>query len=86
MAGELPNSFVKRQLDIAPGEPPRSPMGAAASFIVDRVDSIVGMLIAISAAVPTSWKTWVFVLIIGPGIHLAFSVLLYRLGVKERAA
>ena len=86
MAGELPNSFVKRQLDIAPGKPPRSPMGAAASFIVDRVDSIVGMLIAISVAVPTSWKTWVFVLVIGPGIHLAFSVLLYRLGVKERAA
>lgn len=86
MAGELPNSFVKRQLDIAPGNPPRSPMGAAISFIVDRIDSIVGMLLAISVAVPTSWKTWMFVLVIGPGIHLAFSVLLYRLGVKERAA
>jgi len=28
----------------------------------------------------------VFVVLIGPGIHFAFSVLLYRLGVKERAA
>jgi hypothetical protein len=86
MAGELPNSFVKRQLDIAPGKPPRSRLGAAVSFVVDRLDSIVGMLVAISFAAPTPWKTWVLVLLIGPGIHLAFSVLLYRLGVKERAA
>lgn len=86
MAGELPNSFVKRQLDIAPGRPPQTRTGVALSFIIDRLDSILGMLIAVSLAVPTPWKTWVFVLAIGPGIHLAFSVLLYRLGVKERAA
>ena len=86
MAGELPNSFVKRQLDIAPGRPPTSKIGAVVSFIVDRVDSIIGMLVAISLAAPTPWKTWMLVLLIGPGIHLAFSVLLYRLGVKERAA
>jgi hypothetical protein len=86
MAGELPNSFVKRQLDIAPGRPPRSRGGALVSFVVDRLDSILAMLFAISVAVPTSWKTWVLVLVIGPAIHLAFSVLLYRIGVKERAA
>jgi len=86
MAGELPNSFLKRQLDIAPGEPARSPIGAVVSFVVDRLDSIIGMLLAISLAVATPWSTWAFVLVIGPAIHLAFSVLLYRLGVKERAA
>jgi CDP-diglyceride synthetase len=86
MAGELPNSFVKRQLDIAPGRPATSKMGAIMSFAGDRLDSILGMLLAISLAAPTPWRTWVFVLVIGPGIHLAFSVLLYRLGVKERAA
>ena len=86
MAGELPNSFVKRQLDIAPGQAAASRAGAAVSFVVDRLDSIVGMLLAISLAAPTPWKTWVFVLVIGPGIHFAFSVLLYRIGVKERAA
>jgi CDP-diglyceride synthetase len=86
MAGELPNSFLKRQLDIAPGMPPRSRAGAAVSFVVDRIDSIVAMLSAIALAVPIPWKTWAFVLLIGPAIHLLFSVLLYRLGVKERAA
>jgi CDP-diglyceride synthetase len=86
MLGELPNSFVKRQLDVAPGQGPRGRVGALVSFIVDRTDSIVGMLIALSIAVPTPWMTWVYSLLIGPGIHLAFSILLYRLGVKARPA
>jgi CDP-diglyceride synthetase len=86
MLGELPNSFVKRQLDIAPGMAPSSAIGTIATFIVDRVDSIVGMLIFVSLAVPTPPMTWIYALVVGPGIHLAFSALLYRLGVKARPA
>ena len=86
MLGELPNSFVKRQLDVAPGMAPSGRVAATATFIVDRVDSILGMLVAISMVAPTPWMTWAYVLVIGPGIHLAFSVLLYRLGVKARPA
>ena len=86
MLGELPNSFVKRQLDVAPGHPPRGRVTGLVSFVVDRLDSIIGMLLAISLAAPTPWMTWVLVIVIGPAIHFAFSVLLYKLGVKERAA
>ena len=86
MAGELPNSFVKRQLGIAPGSAPRGVPAAMVCFAVDRVDSILGALIALSLVVPVPPTTWLYVLIVGPGIHLAFSALLYRLGVKARAA
>lgn len=86
MLGELPNSFIKRQLDVSPGQAPRGRTAALVSFIVDRLDSIVGMMLAITLAAPTPWLTWAFVVLIGPAIHFAFSVLLYRLGVKERAA
>jgi CDP-2,3-bis-(O-geranylgeranyl)-sn-glycerol synthase len=86
MLGELPNSFVKRQLDIAPGSAPRGTGVAALSFVVDRLDSIVGMLVAVSLVVSTPWLTWVYAIVVGSGIHFAFSVLLYRLGVKARAA
>jgi CDP-2,3-bis-(O-geranylgeranyl)-sn-glycerol synthase len=55
-------------------------------FVVDRLDSILGALIAVSLVVPTPPMMWVYVLLIGPGIHLGFSALLYRLGVKARAA
>jgi CDP-diglyceride synthetase len=86
MLGELPNSFIKRQLDVAPGQAPRGRTAALVSFMVDRLDSIVGGLLAITLAAPTPWFTWALVILIGPAIHFAFSVLLYRLGVKERAA
>jgi len=86
MAGELPNSFVKRQLDIAPGSAPRGWGAAVICLVVDRVDSILGALIALSIVVPTPPMMWVYLLLIGPGIHLAFSALLYRWGVKARAA
>ena len=86
MAGELPNSFVKRRFDIAPGSAPRGRFAMLVCFVVDRVDSILGALIAISAVVPAPPMMWVYVLLIGPGIHLAFSALLFRLGVKARAA
>ena len=80
MVGELPNSFFKRRLGIAPGET------RSLSFIIDRIDSILGMLLVVSLAVPTPGLTWVLVLAVGPFLHLLFSSALYRLGVKARWA
>jgi len=86
MAGELPNSFVKRRFGILPGQAPASGLAAAICFTIDRTDSIVGMLAALTIAVPTPWTTWVLVLIFGPLIHWLFSWWLFRLGVKGRPA
>jgi hypothetical protein len=86
MAGELPNSFVKRQLGIRPGQAPRHRLGAAAQFLMDRLDSGVGMLLALSAIVSTPALTWLLVLSVGPSIHWAFSVLMFQLGLKSRPA
>ena len=86
MLGELPNSFLKRQLDIAPGSAPATSIGVAVQFAVDRLDSGLGMLIANSLAVPTPWVTWVVVLLFGPVIHWSFSVVMFRLGLKARPA
>ena len=85
MAGELPNSFVKRQLGIRPGDCPRGLAGAV-QFVADRIDSGVGMLLAVSAIVPTPAMTWLLVLLVGPSIHWAFSVLMFHLGLKARPA
>jgi len=86
MAGELPNSFVKRQLGIEPGAPAATPLTRAAFYAADRIDSIAGMLCAVSLLVPTPWLTWLYLALLGPVVHLAFSALLYRCGVKGRAA
>ena len=86
MAGELPNSFVKRQLGILPGQAPASRLTRTICFTIDHVDSIVGMLAAVTVAVSTPWTTWLWVLILGPSIHLLFSWWLFRMGVKGRPA
>ena len=86
MAAELPNSFIKRQLGILPGQAPASRLTRAICFTTDHIDSIIGMLAAVTVAVHTPWTTWLWVLVLGPSIHLLFSWWLYRLGVKGRAA
>lgn len=85
MAGELPNSFLKRQLDIEPGAAPNGWRGVL-HFLLDRFDSGVGMLAALSVAVDVPWVTWLYVLLLGPFIHWSFSVVMFRLGLKGRAA
>jgi hypothetical protein len=86
MAGELPNSFIKRRLDIPPGAAARGRLTGPLFFVVDRLDSILGLMLALIVAVPVPWRTWLFVALIGPALHLVFSVALFRLGVKARPA
>ena len=86
MAGELPNSFVKRQLGIAPGSPADGPFLRPAFFLVDRLDSALGALAALALLVSIPPLTVLYVLAIGPVLHGAFSVMTFRLGGKERAA
>lgn len=86
MAGEMPNSFLKRQLGIPAGSAPASPLARVLCFLGDRLDSLLGLLLALSLVVSTPWLMWAILLLAGPGIHWAFSVLLYFLGVKPRWA
>ena len=86
MAGELPNSFVKRQLDIAPGGAPCGPLACACQFAFDRLDSGIGMLLALNAFAAVPWRAVAVVLIAVPFIHWTFSVLMFHLGLKPRPA
>jgi len=85
MLAELPNSFLKRQLDVAPGSQPRNPWARAAFTCADRLDSLLGMLLAVSLLVPLPGLTWLWMLFFAPLVHGLFSVLLYASGVKSRA-
>ena len=86
MAGELPNSMLKRQLDIDPGEAPSNPHLARLCLLLDRTDSLLGCLLAVWMFVPLPWTIWLGCLLVGPGIHGVFSFALYKFGVKGRAA
>jgi CDP-2,3-bis-(O-geranylgeranyl)-sn-glycerol synthase len=86
MAGELPNSFVKRRLGIRPGAAAEGHLRAPLFSVVDRIDSIVGLMLALMVVVPVPWGTWLCVVLVGPALHGLFSVALFRLGVKVRPA
>jgi len=86
MAGELPNSFVKRQLGIAPGAAPKHPLGRGLCFLLDRLDSSAGAVLALALVLPAPAATCLAILLVGPGVHWLFSVLFYRLGMKARPA
>ncbi len=86
MAGELPNSFFKRRLGVQPGDAPERPKARMIGFIVDRIDSITGALLALAFVVPVPLATFAAILLVGPLFHWAFSLLLFQLGVKTRPA
>lgn len=86
MLAELPNSFMKRQLDISPGMPPKSAVGRIACFVIDQTDSVLGALLALALFVKVPWLTWIVILLAGPLVHWLFNVLLVWLRVKTRAA
>jgi CDP-2,3-bis-(O-geranylgeranyl)-sn-glycerol synthase len=86
MLGELPNSFVKRQLRIPPGFPAEGPVSRLLFFVVDRLDSTLGVLAALMTAVPVPPATIVYVLLVGAVLHGALSVVTFHLGGKARPA
>jgi CDP-2,3-bis-(O-geranylgeranyl)-sn-glycerol synthase len=84
MLAELPNSFLKRQLGVAPGEAPAQPWLRPVVMLVDRLDSVLGVLLALSLMVPVPPATWLWVLAFGPLVHGGFSMVMHGLGIKQR--
>jgi CDP-2,3-bis-(O-geranylgeranyl)-sn-glycerol synthase len=85
MLAELPNSFLKRQFDVAPGALPVQPWLRPICALLDRVDSTLGVLLVATLIVPTPLATWGWALLFGTVSHALFSHWLYRVGEKSRS-
>jgi hypothetical protein len=86
MAGELPNSFLKRRLGIAPGTVPAAGLSRWLCLALDRLDSTAAMLLGMALVAPLPVTTALLVFVLGPAVHFLFSAALYGLGVKARMA
>lgn len=84
MLAELPNSLLKRQLDIAPGEVPEKTGLRLMVLILDRLDSVLGVLLVLSLLVPVPAATWLLLLVLGPLLHAGLSSCMYLMGLKKR--
>lgn len=81
-AGELPNSFLKRRLGIAPGKR-KGGMTGVALFLLDQVDLAFGIWIGLFLLVRPSLAlvAWSFLLTLV--LHVAVSMVGYLLDMRE---
>jgi hypothetical protein len=83
LAGELPNSFLKRQLDIAPGAGGRGALGPL-FWVIDQVDSLLGALAAIALVWRPPMPLVLAAIAMTLIIHPLVTWLMKALGLKAR--
>jgi CDP-2,3-bis-(O-geranylgeranyl)-sn-glycerol synthase len=84
--GELPNSFMKRQLDIRPGDQASAGMLRYLSWCFDQIDSLIGVLAAASLIWTPTLRVVFFLFCIALLVHPFGDYLMMRLGIKGQSA
>jgi hypothetical protein len=82
MVGELPNSFAKRRLGIAPGKTTRGPL-AALFYIWDQVDLLTTAWPALLFWVHPTPRIVVMSFVVGFGLHPLLSAIAYVIGARR---
>ncbi len=82
VVGELPNSFLKRRLQIAPGAKGAGPVGLL-FLLVDQADSVVAGFVFGALLFPFSLSFVVGASVILSGVHLLITVVLAALRIKR---
>jgi len=81
--GELPNSFMKRQLDIAPGAAAKD-RTALLFWLADQWDSVVGIFLVLGFVWVPGLRFMVMVFALALVLHTLAAALMVALGLKER--
>ena len=80
--GELPNSFLKRQLGILPGKRKKGILGWA-FFLLDQVDLAIGIWICLFFLIKPSLWLILWSLALAVPLHLLVSGIGYALGMRR---
>jgi hypothetical protein len=83
--GELPNSFLKRQLDVAPGKRKKGLPGIVI-FLFDQVDLAMGIWVFLFLLIRPTWWLVAWSLLLTIVLHVAVSTVGYLLGMRETIA
>jgi CDP-diglyceride synthetase len=81
--GELPNSFLKRRLNIKPGAESGNPLLKVFFWIWDQVDSVLGVIILARIYWKPSWLMLMTLFVFALVIHPIGAGLMVRLGLKQ---
>lgn len=79
---ELPNSFIKRRLDIKPG---KTIEGFKKIFFIifDQADSVFGVALVVWLFYPIGIRIYLFYIVLGTVTHLLINMLLYFLHFRK---
>ena len=75
---ELPNSFIKRRLDIKPGKTTN-----LFFFVFDQIDSLIGVMLVLFFT--SDINLWIYLCYVGLGglTHIVINLILYKLRVRK---
>ena len=82
---ELPNSLIKRQLNIDPGKTQSYGVGLLFQLI-DQLDSVVGCVVVIALFIDITWMEVIAFLIVGTFVHLVVHWMLLLVKLKNYGA
>lgn len=79
---ELPNSFVKRRINIKPGKTDSGLKGKI-FFIVDQIDSLIGISLALSFLYPMPVYQFFLYILLGGITHITVNLILYYTKIRK---
>ena len=79
---ELPNSFLKRRLDIKPGKTTKG-FKKVFFIILDQADSVFGVALVVWMFYPIGIKVYLLYVLVGLVTHLIINMLLYFLHLRK---
>ncbi len=82
VVGELPNSFLKRRLDIAPGAQRRT-AGGLALVVLDQGDLVLGVWLCLAPVYVLPVATAAVAFVAVTAVHLVINVVGYAIGARS---
>ena len=82
MIFELPNSFIKRRLDIPDGKTERGLKGKL-FFVIDQLDSMFGVILVLAVASKISLLQYINYVLLGGLTHICVNLILYKLRIRR---
>lgn len=79
---ELPNSFIKRRLDIVPGKTANGLKGMI-FFVVDQIDSLIGVVFVLSFICDITFAEYCLYILLGAFTHILINLILYMLKIRK---
>lgn len=82
MICELPNSFIKRRINIPDGKTVQGIKGKI-FFIIDQIDSMFGIMLVLMILVKFNLLYYILYIIIGGVTHIIVNLILYKFKIRR---